>query len=171
MGAVLIRDALPGELDQVGAVRVGAYQAGGFLAPGSDYAPRLRALGADGTGQILVAIMAGRVVGTVMLQYWPDTEPIVTGPDEAEVRALSVASDAQGQGAGGALLEAAIGRAAARGVRHLVLCTQPDMHAAHHLYTAAGFSRLPQRDWSPVPELTLLAYGLRLDQASSAASA
>jgi hypothetical protein len=36
------------------------------------------------------------------------------------------------------------------------------MHAAQRLYRAAGFVRLPERDWSPVPAVTLLAFGLRL---------
>jgi hypothetical protein len=33
------------------------------------------------------------------------------------------------------------------------------MRAAHHLYAEAGFSRLPDRDWSPEPGAILLAYG------------
>ncbi len=36
------------------------------------------------------------------------------------------------------------------------------MRAAHHLYTRAGFGRLPDRDWSPEAGLILLAYGLVL---------
>ena len=51
---------------------------------------------------------------------------------------------------------------ARQGVRHLVLCTQPEMAAAHHLYEQAGVARLPERDWCPVEGLTLLAYGLVL---------
>ena len=40
-----------------------------------------------------------------------------------------------------------------------MLCTQPTMHAAQHLYAETGFTRLPDRDWFPVPGLILLAYG------------
>jgi hypothetical protein len=36
------------------------------------------------------------------------------------------------------------------------------MQAAHQLYERAGFSRLPDRDWYPVPGKILLAYGLIL---------
>jgi hypothetical protein len=36
------------------------------------------------------------------------------------------------------------------------------MRAAYHLYTQAGFTRLPGRDWSPRPGEVLLAYGLVL---------
>jgi ribosomal protein S18 acetylase RimI-like enzyme len=48
-------------------------------------------------------------------------------------------------------------------IRHLVLCTQTEMKSAQRLYESAGFVRLPERDWSPVPGVTLLAYGLILD--------
>jgi ribosomal protein S18 acetylase RimI-like enzyme len=124
-------------------------------------------LGADGTGQVLVAEEPdGRLVGTVMLQLWPQAEEIVRGPDEAEVRALAVRPEAAGSGVGKALVAAVIERAARHGVRHLVLCSQPDMAAAHRVYQDAGFTRLPERDWSPTAELRLIAYGLPLAKSS-----
>jgi ribosomal protein S18 acetylase RimI-like enzyme len=156
---VIVRDALPGELAEVGEIRVSAYTDAGFLSPGSGYAPVLRDLGSDGDGTVLVAVDGGRIVGTVMLR---SEGQVVTGPDEAEIRALAVAPDGQGKGAGSALLEAVIERAARGGVRYLVLLTQPDMLAAQRLYLRAGFHRLPGRDWSPAPGYTLLAYGRRL---------
>jgi hypothetical protein len=36
------------------------------------------------------------------------------------------------------------------------------MTAAHRLYERLGFTRLPGRDWSPVPGVDLLVYGLDL---------
>jgi hypothetical protein len=60
------------------------------------------------------------------------------------------------------LLAAVIDRAASGGVQHLVLSTQPDMKAAHHLYEDAGFGRLHDRDWSPEPGVVLLAFGMPL---------
>jgi ribosomal protein S18 acetylase RimI-like enzyme len=125
----------------------------------------LRDLGAAGNGTVLVAADGSRILGTVMLQFWPNGGEIGVGDDEAEIRALAVVPDAQGQGAGSALLQAAITRSARRGVRHLVLLTQPDMLAAQRLYQRAGFRRLPERDWSPAPGHTLLAYGLVLSSA------
>ncbi len=159
-----IRDARPGELAEVGDIRIGAYQAGGFISPDSGYAPTLRGLGADGTGHVLVACQPGngdraqsaanggeRIIGTIMLQTWPNCGPVVAGPDEAEIRALAVRPLVQGHGVGRELLTRMIERAAQLGVRHLVLCTEPGMRAAHHLYEQAGFVRLPERDWSPAP--------------------
>jgi ribosomal protein S18 acetylase RimI-like enzyme len=103
-----------------------------------------------------------RVADTVMLQGWPHAGPLVTGPDEAEIRALAVLPRARGLGLGRALLTAVIERAVREQVRHLVLLTQPGMRTAHHLYQEAGFVRLPERDRAPVPDLSLLAYGLPL---------
>lgn len=159
-----IRDAYPGELPEIGELRLAAYRADGFLAPGSGYAPRLRELGCDGLGVVLVAVDpdGGPPLGTVMLQSWPNAGHVAQGPGDGEIRALAVRPDAQGAGIGRALLTAVIDRAFSEGIRHLLLSTQPDMKAAHHLYEEAGFSRLPERDWSPEPDEPLLAYGLLL---------
>jgi ribosomal protein S18 acetylase RimI-like enzyme len=159
---VIIRPAQRGELAEIGDLRVTAYQADGFLSGVSSYAATLRGLGTSGDGEILVAVDDGRILGTVMLQRWPDAGEVVRGPDEAEVRALAVAPVRRRKGTGRALLRAAIDLAASRRVRHLVLSTQPDMQAARQLYERAGFSRLPDRDWYPVPGKILLAYGLIL---------
>ena len=197
--AVIVRDALPAELAEVGEIRVSAYQAGGHMSPDSGYAPVLRALGAADDGTILVAVAdhgadavadrgadavadhgadavadhgAGRggapILGTVMLQYWPHAGQVVVGPGEAEIRALALSPEGQGRGTGRALLLAVIERAAQAGVRHLVLLTQPDMRTARRMYQQAGFRRLPDRDWSPEPGLTLLAYGMELTAAADA---
>ncbi len=160
---MLIRDATADEMTEVGQVRVIAYQAGQHLSPNSRYEQRLRELGADGIGDVLVAVDAqGEIAGTVMLQPWPHAGKVVTGPDEAEIRALAVLPRAQGDGLGQALLDAVIERARVRQVRHLVLLTQSDMVKAHRMYAKAGFARLTDRDWSPEPGNLLLAYGLPL---------
>jgi ribosomal protein S18 acetylase RimI-like enzyme len=162
---VIIREARPGELDEVGEIRVTAYHAGGHMSRESGYAPVLRALGSANDGTVLVAVDEAdgdRILGTVMLQFWPHAGQVTEGPGEAEIRALAVAPEGQGRGTGSALLRAVIERSAQHGVRHLFLLTQPDMLAAQHMYLRAGFRRLPERDWSPSPGLMLMAYGLVL---------
>jgi ribosomal protein S18 acetylase RimI-like enzyme len=160
---MLIRDAKPSELAAIGAIRVDAYRADGFLSDESAYEPTLRALGADGTGDVLVAVRPdGELIGTVMLQPWPDAGPVVTGPEEAEIRALAVLPAARSEGVGKALLAAVLERAVRHRLRHLMLYSQPEMKTAHWLYESAGFVRLPDRDWSPEPGVTLMAYGLAL---------
>jgi ribosomal protein S18 acetylase RimI-like enzyme len=173
---MLIRDAYDDEFAELGEIRVAAYLADGFLSPDSGYAPRLRGLGADGLDPVLVAVRAsggdrGAIIGTVMLQRWPHGGEMLTGPDEAEIRALAVAPDAQGAGVGRALLAAVIQRARQAGIRQLLLLTQEDMKAAHHLYDEAGFARLPDRDWYPEPGFVLLAYGLVLGAVADEVSA
>jgi ribosomal protein S18 acetylase RimI-like enzyme len=169
---------------EVGDIRLAAYVRGGFLSADSGYVPTLRGLGADGNGEVLVATAPGstyseagansgagshgqaeRIIGTIMLQPWPHAGEVVTGPHEAEIRALAVRPEAQGQGVGRRLLRQLMGRASERGISHLVLCTTPEMRTAHRLYEQEGFVRLPERDWSPHPGDTLLVYGLHLDGA------
>ncbi|HEX9063513.1 MAG TPA: GNAT family N-acetyltransferase [Streptosporangiaceae bacterium] len=164
----MIRDALPAEMDEVGDIRIEAYRAGGFISPDSGYAPTLRGLGADGSGHVLVALDGTGILGTVMLQLWPHTGQVVTGPHEAEIRALAVRPRAQGQGIGRELLDRVIARAAELGLPALVLCTEPAMRTAHRLYELAGFGRLPDRDWSPAPGVSLLVYGRELGSAAAA---
>ena len=165
MGLMYVREALPGEMDDVGALRVEAYQALDLLADNPPYARALRAIGGDGHGTVLVATEAGGsgiLLGTVMLQPWHQGSEVASGPQEAEVRALAVAPGAQGRGVGRALMLAVMERAAAAGARRLLLSTQPAMRGAQALYASLGFARLPDLDWSPVPGLTLLAYGITL---------
>jgi ribosomal protein S18 acetylase RimI-like enzyme len=158
-----IREMLPGELDSVGALRVGAYEAQDLFASVGAYAPVLRSLGAGGGATILVAVEDGELLGTVMLQPWgPDSE-IARDVEEIEMRALAVSPAAQGRGVGRALVDAAVSRARHQGHGRLVLSTQLAMRAAQRQYLAAGFERLPDRDWSPLPGVVLLAFGLRLD--------
>ena len=173
---------------EVGDIRIAAYRNGGFISADSGYAPTLRGLGADGNGEVLVATVprdsprdawnpaddgepgqAERVLGTIMLQLWPYAGEAITGPYEAEIRALAVRPEVQGQGVGRRLLRHLLGRACELGIRHLVLCTEPAMSAAHRLYEQEGFVRLPERDWSPAPGTTLLVYGLRLNGAAAGA--
>jgi len=173
-------------MTEVGDIRIAAYVSDGFISADSGYGPTLRGLGADGNGEVLVATVpagagergagaehdrAEHIVGTIMLQSWPHAGEVVTGPQEAEIRALAVRPEAQGRGIGRALLLHLMRRAAEAGVRHLVLCTEPTMRVAHRMYEREGFVRLPERDWSPAPGTTLLVYGMHLNGDAPAARA
>jgi ribosomal protein S18 acetylase RimI-like enzyme len=184
MPDVVVRLARRAELAAVGELRIAAYRAQNLLSAHPAYADTLRILGADGRGEVLVAVdgdvavteagaeagaeagvgaEAGEeILGSIMLDPWHEGSEIARGPDEAEIRGLAVAPAAQGRGVGTRLVRAVIARAAAGGTRRLLLSTQPAMAAAQRLYVATGFSRLPERDWSPTPGLTLLAFCLPL---------
>jgi ribosomal protein S18 acetylase RimI-like enzyme len=177
---VNIRDALPEEFDAVGELRVAAYTAQGLIVAGSGYDETLRGLGFEGDAEVLVAANDGladalaeddtradgraeeQIVGTVLLVPWSRSSELAREPGEAELRAFAVAPRVQGRGVGRLLLRAAVGRAAGRGVAMLRLCTQPAMTAAQRLYVSEGFARTPERDWSPLPGITLLSYELPL---------
>jgi len=165
---VIIRDALPGEQPLVGELRVAAYQAIGLLPETSEYAATLTTFGfgTNGCVVLVAADEAGGLLGTITVEpYGPDSE-LAQNPAEADIRAFAVDARAQGQGVGRQLLRAVIDYAAGHGIGTLRLCTQPAMAAAQHLYATAGFSRTPDRDFSPAPGLTLRAYELVLTPAA-----
>ncbi|MCD7439172.1 GNAT family N-acetyltransferase [Streptomyces lincolnensis] len=162
-----IRRADPTEYAALGEITAQAYLQDGLLTFGESdwYLAELknvakRAAEAD----VLVATRADQLLGGVT--YVPSVGPMadLARPGEAEIRMLAVAREARGQGAGEALVRACVDRARAADRTGIVLCTQPLMHAAHRVYERLGFTRVPDRDWNPIPgeEFTLLAYELTL---------
>ena len=83
-------------------------------------------------------------------------------PGEAEFRMLAVAPEARGRGIGHELARWCVDRAREQGCTAIVLSTLDLMHSAHRLYERMGFQRLPERDWTPEPDITLIAYRLDL---------
>jgi ribosomal protein S18 acetylase RimI-like enzyme len=103
------------------------------------------------------------VLGSVTYVPGPENRLAeLAGPGEAEFRMLGVVPEAQGRGAGEALVRACIDRARASGRTGMAISTSTRMRAAHRLYERLGFHRAPDRDWSPVPGVDLLAYVLDL---------
>ena len=104
----------------------------------------------------------GGVVGTVTIV--PDGGPLgaIAGPPEAEFRMLAVDPGAQGRGVGTALMRQVIDDSRSRGKRAVVCSSQAQMRAAHAVYERLGFQRAPERDWSPVPGVDLLAFAIPL---------
>ena len=113
---------------------------------------------------LLVALDGrGRVVGTAtFVAHGTAYAELSRGPHEAEVRMLGVAPEARGRGVGEALLRACLDLARRAGASDMVLSTQSTMAAAHRMYARLGFTRTPERDWSPVPGVELLTLRLEL---------
>ncbi|WP_329122601.1 GNAT family N-acetyltransferase [Streptomyces sp. NBC_01465] len=161
-----IRRAEPEEYEPLGDLTAAAYLHAGFLDLGEDdpYLDTLRDVPARAIGaEVLVAVRETELLGGVT--YAPPGSPWadIAGPHEAEFRTLAVAPDARGQGVGEALVRACIDRArAASHVENLVLSTQRTMLGAHRIYHRLGFTRTPERDWAPVPNVSLLTYSLKL---------
>lgn len=161
--AATIRPVGPRELAAVGALTVGVYRAD-RLAP-EDYSPSLadaenRARHTD----VLIAVDdQDRLLGAValVLNGGPYAE-LAADQGEAEFRMLAVTPEARGRGVGTALIQECLTRARAAGKRRMVISTGDNMIAAHRRYEALGFLRTPDRDWSPLPGVKLLAYALDL---------
>ncbi|WP_394350465.1 GNAT family N-acetyltransferase [Nocardiopsis quinghaiensis] len=148
-------------MNAVSELRVMAYTADGLLDANPAYVEALRLLGTDGRGEILVAAdEEQRLLGTIMFEPWSAESEIARNADEAEIRAFAVAPEARGRGVGRDLVNALVERAREEGVTRLLLSTLPEMVSAQYVYRARGFERVPERDWTPMPGVTLLAYEL-----------
>ncbi|MFD9888804.1 GNAT family N-acetyltransferase [Amycolatopsis sp. NPDC059027] len=164
MTDVEIRAPRRDEFTAVGDLTVAAYRDDGYLGVEPRYEADLRDVeGRAAHSELLVAVDgAGEVLGSVVIVH-PDTELAeVSRTGELEFRMLAVASAARGRGIGEALTRAVVDRARELGRTRVVLSSQDGMKAAHRLYERIGFTRLPERDWRPLPHITLVAYGLAL---------
>lgn len=158
---MLLRRATAADLGQAGEVTASAYAA--YTLGGNDpYLPRLRdAARRDREAEVWVAVDddGSTVLGsvTVCLPGSPWRE--ISRDGEGEFRMLSVDPAAQGRGVGSALLELVLQRFRDEGAHAVVLSSLTTMSDAHRLYTRAGFRRLPERDFSPMPSVHLIAFG------------
>lgn len=163
MSELEIRPVRPEEYEAAGELVLAAYEdlPGDHMSP--DYAAQLRDVARRATeAEVLVALAPG-LVGCVSLVTDPSSPwAELLEPAEAGIRMLAVHPSAQGRGVGACLVRACEERARERGCAALMLHTTPWMSAAQRLYESAGFERLQERDFSPVPEVPLLAYRLAL---------
>jgi ribosomal protein S18 acetylase RimI-like enzyme len=160
-----VRRASPADYPAVGEITVRAYVDDGHLPPGIAYVEVLAdAESRDREAELWVALEEGtdRVLGSVTFAQPGSDYSEVAGPDEGEFRMLAVAHEARGRGVGEALVRRCVERARELGLGGLVMSTQPSMVRAHRVYERLGFVRAPERDWEPVPGVSLLAYQRRL---------
>jgi len=160
---VLVRPAHTVELGVVGDLTLEAYVADGFVDPDEGYAEHLRDTAArEREAELYVALCGDEVAGTVT--YCPEGSPWceIAQPGEGEFRMLAVSPRHRRQGVARALVGTCIERSHELGCGAVVLSSLPVQQAAHRLYEALGFRRLPERDWSPYPGVDLLAFRLEL---------
>ncbi len=161
-----LRRATPADHAAAGAVTVAAY-ADFTLGPDDPYVERLRdAAVRDREAELWVATPddSDDLLGCVTL--CPPGSPWreIARDGEGEFRMLAVAPEARGRGVGEALARSCVDRFRAEGCRAVVLSSLREMAAAHRLYARLGFRRLPERDWSPVPDVHLIAFILDLQE-------
>ena len=160
---LLVRPVRPEERELAGrATRAG------FVALAGEADPEYLDLIADVTGRcgrttVLVAVAdEGRVLGSVTVELTAKVDPTrELVPGEAHLRMLGVAPEAQGQGVGRALVEAAAALARAAGKSRLTLGTRSEMVAARRLYERMGFRAGPPAEWAPGH--SYLTYELELE--------
>jgi ribosomal protein S18 acetylase RimI-like enzyme len=158
-----IRLAVPAEYDAVGELTAAAYANDGFIPSGSDYGLTLRAA-ADraAKAELWVAVDATELLGTVTFCPVGSVYREIGRDDEGEFRMLGVAAKARGLGVGTALTEHCIQRSRDLGFTRVVMSSARSMKPAHRIYERLGFTRLPERDWSPRPGVDLYAFTLDL---------
>ncbi len=156
---LLVREAREDELDLIGEMIAGVYGGEGLAGP--EYLLVLRDARArweSPATTLLVAMDDGTddILGTVVLAEpgspWQD----VAEGAEVEFRMLATVPAARGRGVGETLVRTCIDRAKSAGADRLVLSTGAEMTTAHRLYERLGFTRAPERDWKPRPEMTEL---------------
>jgi ribosomal protein S18 acetylase RimI-like enzyme len=159
--AVRVRVATELDYPVAGEVCVSAYREDGQLA--GDYEMTLRDVASRAEhGRILVAVdESDEVLGCVTFVLAGQRYAELSSPGEAEFRMLAVDPSAQGQGVGGALVQACIDTAEQQELDGLVICVRDFNVNAQRLYARYGFRRVPEKDWSPLPGVELLA--MRLD--------
>lgn len=163
--SLIVRQVRPEEHEALGALTAAAYRA--LLGDDLDlgYASELVDVDArTAQAEVLVAVddRDQRLLGGIT--YIPGPGPMAwfDRPDEAGVRMLAVAPEAQGRGVGAALVAACMERARAAGKTRVLLHTTAAMTVAHRLYERAGFRRDPGHDRTLEGGLLLLAYAADL---------
>jgi GNAT superfamily N-acetyltransferase len=166
-----VRDALAGELQEVGDLTIRAFREYRPLVTPQfieRYEEDIRDVsGRLGKGTVLVADLGGRLAGTATLladgsgygmHGWPLAWPVI--------RLLAVDPPARRHGIGMLLAAACVDRARTMGVPTLGLHTAPFMVAARALYESLGFERVPDYDVEEPGSPHALAYRLALGGAS-----
>jgi ribosomal protein S18 acetylase RimI-like enzyme len=156
--ALTVAPAAAADYADIAELTVRVYVGGDLASP--DYAAELADVAGRATRSELLVVRSedGGIVGSVALVLDGDFGNVTESDDEAAFRMLAVEPSAQRRGIGELLVRTCLDHARAAGKRRMVLSTDPRMTAAHRLYERLGFTRLPERDWSPAPGVDLLVY-------------
>jgi ribosomal protein S18 acetylase RimI-like enzyme len=159
---ITIRTATPADFPAIAELTVDAYAADGHLDGEEGYRTTLADVaGRESAGEILVAVEGPDVLGAVLLVRPGSAFSEIAGPGEVEFRMLAVSPKAQRRGIGEQLVLACLDRARSAGADRVVISARDFVQAPLRLYARMGFVRIPERDWSPIPGVDLVA--LRYD--------
>jgi ribosomal protein S18 acetylase RimI-like enzyme len=116
-----------------------------------------------GKSDLIIAELNHRLAGAVTLYLdgshsFPEAWP----RGWAVVRLLAVHPEYRGQDIGRALMEECIHRCHQAKVAAIGLHTAEVMNVARQMYERMGFVRMPESDFHPAPDVTAMAYSLKL---------
>jgi ribosomal protein S18 acetylase RimI-like enzyme len=158
-----IRPVRDDELERVGKITVEAYRADGLLSEDVGYERVLAdAAGRAEQAELWVAVEGEEVLGGVTFCRPGTPYAELAGEREGEFRMLAVDPALRRRGAARALVQHCVARSQELGYDAVVLSSMAQMKGAHRLYEGLGFERVPDRDWTPVPTVELLAFRLPL---------
>jgi ribosomal protein S18 acetylase RimI-like enzyme len=147
---VIIRPINSSEATAVGELLVNAYVVGGHLSAESPYTIELSDVGSR-LKYTWVAEVDGGIVGTICLCPPDGTSPaMLCRENEYEFRFLAISPDSWGSGVGQALVAECEAQAVTRGSEQMVISVVDLNARALKFYALQGYSRMPERDWSPV---------------------
>ena len=116
--------------------------------------------------ELLIAVEDGEIVGSATFyphrlnrtqSEWP--------PEWTGVRLIAVLPELRGRGIGKAIVEECIKRSRDQNAKAFALHTTPYMELARSMYERMGFVRVPEYDFHPRPEMTVMAYRYDLSDA------
>jgi len=160
---VRTRPATEADYAAAGSICVEAYREDGQLA--GDYGRMLADVaGRANDTEVIVAEdnASGELLGCVTFTLPGRPWSEVSEPGEGEFRMLAVSPKAQRRGVGTALVSACMAHAVALGCTAIAICTRDFNDKAIAMYERLGFVRIPERDWSPLPDVKLIAFRLDL---------
>ena len=158
---ITVRPAHTDELAEVGELTVRAYAE--WLVADDFYVRHLRdAATRAREAELYVALLGGDLAGTVT--FCPQESPWseLARPGEGEFRMLAVDPAHRRQGVAEALVGVCLERSRELGYDGVVLSSLAVQAPAQRIYERLGFRRDPDRDWSPVDGVDLMAFVLRL---------
>jgi len=161
---IYIRNAEPGEMEKIAGLVRDAYQQ--YERTLSEQAWRFYRSAISGAGtldgsQVIIAEYNGKLAGTVSLYLEMPLSAKETWPGKwAGIRLLAVHPGYRGHGIGHALVEECINRCSRHGSPAIALHSTREMIVARHIYERAGFKRIPEYDFQPLPDVSIMAYTL-----------